>query len=141
MFSGNNKPNNSNNPSGMVLSELKMLKERNKVLENDVKLLRSRERSVGAVVPPAEYNKCRMALLNLLVAVENQYGQKHKPKGEMKKAIEGAEAVIRPGQTPEPVVPLAVLAIAGILAATSSQEADIVEEEIREQILAETEAA
>lgn len=96
------KPNNAAGAAGsnhMMISEVKSLKERIKVLETDNKLLRSREVAQNApVVSTQEHNKVRNLLLNLLVAVENKLPD---AKGELKTAVDAAGAFIRPS-TPSP---------------------------------------
>ncbi len=99
------KPNNTKEAGGanqMMLSEVKFLKERVKVLEADNKLLRSREVSQTApVITQQEFNRVRNALLNLLVAVENKFGislvgKQPNPGKELEEATKAAEAIIRP---------------------------------------------
>ena len=80
----NPKPSSKDAGSNqMMISEVKSLKERLKVLETDNKLLRSREVvTTGPVITQQEFNKVRNALLNLLVAVENT-GVHAKQDGEL----------------------------------------------------------
>jgi len=96
---GNNRPGPAGN-NGMVLTELKLLKERIKVLEAETKLLRGREKSSspGAVVSASDHHKVRMLLLNLMVAIENhpELVAKAKKGGDLAKALEASQEFIRP---------------------------------------------